>query len=407
MRTSTTPGLLPRLVAEGFSGPDLLRARQPGPGVAGARGLRPAIQEEEARYARKHGYSRHADPQPLYTRQDARAALRLLQPLAFDEEQEIFRGIRVRFRRAGHLLGAASDRGQRQGRRRRAADLVLLRRRRPLRRADPGGSAAAGRAARGGDPRIHLRRSPARPSRSARGPRARAARRSVERGGVAVMPAFALGRTQEVLYHLSALVDARAAGSGGRGDRQSDGDRRHRALPAGRKRARRGDGGAAAPAPRSARLRPLPARAQRRGVQGAQPPRRAAGDRGVERHGRGRPGGPPPAAPARAIRATPSSSSATRPPAPAAARWSTAPTLSAIHGRTVAGARRRSTCCRASPPTPTASELVRWAGRCRRRRSACSSTTARTRRARRSPPRWSRSAGRVRRCRSPGDSVPW
>src|SRR5687767_5063244 len=100
-------GLLPRLVAKGFRGPVFCsRASR---GVTSLI-LQDAgkIQEEEARYARREGYSRHRDPRPLYTLEDARRAIQSLRPLAFDDPHDVFPGISVRFRRAGHLLGAAS-----------------------------------------------------------------------------------------------------------------------------------------------------------------------------------------------------------------------------------------------------------------------------------------------------------
>ena len=100
-------GLLPRLVAQGFKGP--IYCTKP------SRGLislvlqdAAAIQEEEARYARRKGYSRHADPKPLYSTEDAKRALRQLETKPFDEVVEIAPGIRFRYVRAGHLLGAAS-----------------------------------------------------------------------------------------------------------------------------------------------------------------------------------------------------------------------------------------------------------------------------------------------------------
>ena len=100
-------GLLPRLAAAGYDGP-----------VYCTRASRALIsllledagelQEEEARYARRKGYSRHAEPRPLYTAADARAAIRLLAPLPFDAEHDLAPGVRLRYRRAGHLLGAAT-----------------------------------------------------------------------------------------------------------------------------------------------------------------------------------------------------------------------------------------------------------------------------------------------------------
>lgn len=100
-------GLLPRLVAKGYRGP--LYCSRPSRALirllledAGE------IQEEQARYARKKGYSRHAEPEPLFTRADAKETLGLLDALDFDRLHEILPGIHVRLRRAGHLLGAAT-----------------------------------------------------------------------------------------------------------------------------------------------------------------------------------------------------------------------------------------------------------------------------------------------------------
>ncbi|HEY4594144.1 MAG TPA: MBL fold metallo-hydrolase, partial [Thermoanaerobaculia bacterium] len=101
-------GLLPRLVAEGYSGP--IYCTGPSRGLISLV-LQDAaqLQEEGARYARQKGYSsRHAEPKPLYTEEDARRTLKLLRTVSFEEERELFPGVRFRFTRAGHLLGAAS-----------------------------------------------------------------------------------------------------------------------------------------------------------------------------------------------------------------------------------------------------------------------------------------------------------
>ena len=100
-------GLLPRLVGEGFEGP--VYCTKPSRGLISLI-LQDAghLQEEQARYAQKKGYSRHPQPKPLYTSKDARRALKLLRPLRFEESHDILPGIRIRFQRAGHLLGAAT-----------------------------------------------------------------------------------------------------------------------------------------------------------------------------------------------------------------------------------------------------------------------------------------------------------
>ena len=197
-------GLLPRLAAQGYGGPVYsTRPTRPLAGLvledAGA------LQEEEARFAKKKGYSRHADPRPLFTRRDALQALRLLEPLKFGDEHEIGPGVTVRFVRAGHLLGAASVEikaksalGGRQhwlfsgdvGR----YDAPILR--------DPEPPASVPDAllleSTYGD-RNHPDEDPTREL-------AAIIRRTFDRGGCVLIPAFALGRTQDLLFHLSEIA---------------------------------------------------------------------------------------------------------------------------------------------------------------------------------------------------------
>ena len=99
-------GYLPRLVAQGYRGrvfctpgtQDLCRLVLPD----AAR-----IQEEDARQANKHGYSKHNPAQPVYTEPDAYRALTQLQPVGFTQPIEIVNGLTIEFRIAGHLLGSA------------------------------------------------------------------------------------------------------------------------------------------------------------------------------------------------------------------------------------------------------------------------------------------------------------
>ncbi|MGH7826784.1 MAG: MBL fold metallo-hydrolase RNA specificity domain-containing protein, partial [Candidatus Binatia bacterium] len=102
-------GYLPRLVGRGFRGPvyatpatcDLLRIML----LDSAH-----LQEEEARYANKHGYSKHQPALPLYTVQDAERALQLLRPTRTGDEVQLGGGMWLRFTRVGHILGAAAAR---------------------------------------------------------------------------------------------------------------------------------------------------------------------------------------------------------------------------------------------------------------------------------------------------------
>ena len=102
-------GFVPRLVQLGFRGRvygtsatrDLCTLVLPDSG---------RLLEEEADYANRHGFSKHHPALPLYTEEDARAALQRFTPREFDEGFEPIPGVRVRLARAGHLLGAASVR---------------------------------------------------------------------------------------------------------------------------------------------------------------------------------------------------------------------------------------------------------------------------------------------------------
>ena len=65
------------------------------------------IQEEDARYANKKGFTRHKPAEPLCTERDARKTLQLLETVPFDKPFE-FGKAKIHFRRSGHILGAAS-----------------------------------------------------------------------------------------------------------------------------------------------------------------------------------------------------------------------------------------------------------------------------------------------------------
>jgi len=65
------------------------------------------IQEEDARFANKRGFSRHRPAKPLYTAADARRALKLRREHRYAEWLELGGGLRARFLSSGHLLGAA------------------------------------------------------------------------------------------------------------------------------------------------------------------------------------------------------------------------------------------------------------------------------------------------------------
>ena len=166
------------------------------------------LQEEEARFANKRGYSKHAPHAlPLYTEADAVAALRLLVPVPYGVPREIRPGVTVTFRRAGHILGSAMVLLELSGRGGEPPRRVLFsgdlgRYDAPI-LPDPEGAAATddllvectyGDRTHHGAPREELRD---------------AVLGAVERSGALLIPAFAIGRTQEILFHLRELESRR------------------------------------------------------------------------------------------------------------------------------------------------------------------------------------------------------
>jgi metallo-beta-lactamase family protein len=99
-------GALPLLVRSGFRGKifcsestaDLCRILLPDSG---------RLLEEEANYANRHGFSKHAPALPLYSEADAVRALALLAPVKFGEAFSIGLAFKIKLERAGHILGAA------------------------------------------------------------------------------------------------------------------------------------------------------------------------------------------------------------------------------------------------------------------------------------------------------------
>ncbi|NLG77228.1 MAG: MBL fold metallo-hydrolase [Xanthomonadaceae bacterium] len=102
-------GYLPRLMNLGFKGPiyatqattALCKILLPDSGF---------LQEEQARFANRHGFSKHNPALPLYTQQDAERCLRQFVSVRFEEPTEVAHGVSASFHPVGHLLGAASVR---------------------------------------------------------------------------------------------------------------------------------------------------------------------------------------------------------------------------------------------------------------------------------------------------------
>ena len=100
-------GYLPRLVRDGYRGPIYANAAT----CELARILLPDsahIQEEDAEHAQHKGYSRHSPPLPLYTVEEAQAALARLKEIPRSEAFRISPEFSVRGYDAGHILGSSS-----------------------------------------------------------------------------------------------------------------------------------------------------------------------------------------------------------------------------------------------------------------------------------------------------------
>src|SRR5689334_12489974 len=108
-------GYLPRLVAQGFRGrvfctagtQDLCRIVLPDSAK---------LQEEDATFANRHGFSKHKPALPLYREVNAARALTQLQPCGYERAMPIGKGVDVEFINAGHLLGSSYVRMQIDGR---------------------------------------------------------------------------------------------------------------------------------------------------------------------------------------------------------------------------------------------------------------------------------------------------
>ena len=190
-------GYLPLLVKDGFTGHayattgtrDLCRILLPDSGH---------IQEEDAEFANRHGFSKHAPALPLYTRQDALDCLPSLKTVDFGRTFQPIPGWRATFSAAGHILGAASLLLEVAGRRilfsgdlGRPDDLIMN---------PPANAPAADTVlieSTYGD-----REHPKEDVLAELGP---ALKKLAKRGGVAVIPVFAVGRAQALLHAIHLL----------------------------------------------------------------------------------------------------------------------------------------------------------------------------------------------------------
>jgi len=184
-------GLLPLLVREGYQGP--IHATPPTTQLCEI--LLPDaahIQEEDALYANRKGFSKHRPALPLYTSEDAEKSLEQFRSLAYGEDGQVG-DLGFRLHPAGHILGAASIEVSHRGRSihfsgdlGRPDDLLLHP---PAPPASPDYLVVESTY---GD-RIHSSQDPIKAL-------AGILRETVTRGGILLIPSFAVGRAQTLLY---------------------------------------------------------------------------------------------------------------------------------------------------------------------------------------------------------------
>ena len=99
-------GFIPRLYKDGFTGKVLCT---PGTQALARLILMDAgyLEEEHAKFANAAGYSRHKPAFPLFTLEDAKEAMKIFQPFTRNKWREFSPGLSFRFLRAGHIIGAS------------------------------------------------------------------------------------------------------------------------------------------------------------------------------------------------------------------------------------------------------------------------------------------------------------
>jgi metallo-beta-lactamase family protein len=197
-------GYLPRLARDGFTGP--IYCTRATADLAELLLFDSAkLQVEEAEYTRRKGYSIHSNPEPLYNEKDVERLLPLFQTIPFNEPFDIRPGISCTFLRAGHILGAAMVSIEVQGKDHRKKILF------------------SGDIGRFEDPlhpppaevrdadilyveSTYANKTPV--ENNLIEELALKLRTALKRGGCVVIPAFAVGRTQRILYYLRELFSS-------------------------------------------------------------------------------------------------------------------------------------------------------------------------------------------------------
>jgi len=196
-------GYLPRLVKEGFSGKifcteataDLVKLLL----LDSAK-----LMEEEAAYAKKKGYSKHENPEPLYTTDDAEKVFPLLSTCDISQELYITDRVTAKFYNAGHILGATSV----------ELEVLGIEQKKKL--------VFSGDIGRYEEPILYPPETPSEvdvlfiestygnkknPQNNPINKLANIINDTFDNGGCVLIPAFAVGRTQNLMYYLKQALD--------------------------------------------------------------------------------------------------------------------------------------------------------------------------------------------------------
>lgn len=193
-------GYLPALVKNGFKGKiyctkathELCKVLLPDAGF---------LQEEDAKYAFRKKFSKHENPEPLFTEKDAWEALKHFESLHFHEKFEPVKGFEVHFTPAGHILGSSCVHVTHKSSSRTVVfsgdvgrqDDIIMRPPEPISHADVlvCESTYGDRTHGETDPEKDLEE---------------IITKTAGRGGIVLMPAFAVGRAQMLLYVVHKLM---------------------------------------------------------------------------------------------------------------------------------------------------------------------------------------------------------
>ncbi|MBX9621273.1 MAG: MBL fold metallo-hydrolase [Alphaproteobacteria bacterium] len=190
-------GYVPLLVKNGFRGKiycshgtlELCKILLPDSGY---------LQEEDASFANRHGFSKHKLALPLYTLKEAEESLKYFHPLDFDAPYELAKDLNFTLFPAGHILGASMIQVKDKERSLlftgdlgRPNDLIM----KPPRAVEQTDylvleSTYGDRLHGAEDPKDEI---------------AAVINRTAARGGVTIVPSFAVGRAQAVLYIIDQL----------------------------------------------------------------------------------------------------------------------------------------------------------------------------------------------------------